>query len=87
MEKLKLKCDVFKKHILTCNQRLDEINKQTENQIHKYNLFNSCFSRSFLFPNRNKKHQEESANEVRSTDKIYHLFAFFSIEKNSSTGK
>jgi hypothetical protein len=48
MEKLKLKCDVLKKHILTCGERLDEISKQHEHQIH-----------------RNKRQQEESANEVR----------------------
>ncbi|CAF1327128.1 unnamed protein product [Rotaria sp. Silwood1] len=41
MENLKLKCDVLHKHILTCSQRLDDINKQNlmkltnENQILK----------------------------------------------------
>ncbi|CAF1045724.1 unnamed protein product [Rotaria sp. Silwood1] len=42
MENLKLKCDVLHKHILTCSQRLDDINKQNlmkltnENQILTY---------------------------------------------------
>jgi hypothetical protein len=35
MEKLKLKCDVLKKHILACGTRLDEVNKQNEHQIQK----------------------------------------------------
>ncbi|CAF4010092.1 unnamed protein product [Rotaria sordida] len=41
MENLKLKCDILRKHIITCSQRLDEINQQNliklsnENQILK----------------------------------------------------
>ncbi len=42
IEKLKLKCDVLRKHVHTCNERLNELNQknlieiQHENQIQKY---------------------------------------------------
>ncbi|CAF1379500.1 unnamed protein product [Rotaria sp. Silwood1] len=59
MENLKLKCDVLHKHILTCSQRLDDINKQNlmkltnENQIlkyrHKQKIFEFYFSYDFFF--------------------------------------
>jgi hypothetical protein len=29
IERLKLKCDVLRQHIVTCNQRLDEATNQT----------------------------------------------------------
>ncbi|CAF1299483.1 unnamed protein product, partial [Rotaria sp. Silwood1] len=63
MENLKLKCDVLHKHILTCSQRLDDINKQNlmkltnENQIlkyrHKQKIFEFYFSYDFFFCNKN----------------------------------
>ena len=42
MEKLKLKCDILRKHVLACTQRLDEYNDhiqielKNEKQILKY---------------------------------------------------
>jgi len=62
IEKLKLKYDILQKHILTCNQRLDEINKQTsidlqnENQIQKYKeKFFIFYSFSFSIEIKNNK--------------------------------
>jgi len=77
---LKLKCDVLRKHVITCTQRLDEFNAQnhrelkTDKQIQKYRIIikkNSLFSTDLFY--RNTSHQDESNNQVSLINEDYLL--------------
>ncbi|CAF2840750.1 unnamed protein product [Rotaria sp. Silwood2] len=57
LESLKLKCDILRKHIITCSQRLDEVNKQ--------NLIRLA-NESQILKNRNQ--QEESNIEKKNIE-------------------
>ncbi|CAF1212462.1 unnamed protein product, partial [Rotaria sordida] len=62
MENLKLKCDILRKHIITCSQRLDEINQQ--------NLIKLSNENQIL---KNRNQQEESSIEKKNLELEHEL--------------